>query len=145
MKRFLSMAAPANQEHHSQSFPREHRLTGSAEFARVFAKPLVTRDEKFRMLRCGNGLGHCRLGLAVSRKVCRSAAGRNRIKRLVRESFRRHQQRLSGHGGWDIVVLPSPATTTICNAELARSLEHHWRQIGSQPPNPDSKSNRNDS
>ena len=35
-----------------------------------------------------NQLQHPRLGLAISRKVARSAVGRNRIKRVVRESYR---------------------------------------------------------
>lgn len=36
-----------------------------------------------------NGLGHPRLGIAISKRLTPKACDRNRIKRLVRESFRR--------------------------------------------------------
>jgi ribonuclease P protein component len=35
-----------------------------------------------------NRTSHHRLGITASRKVSRSAVGRNRVKRLLRESFR---------------------------------------------------------
>ena len=38
-----------------------------------------------------NQLTHPRLGLAISRKVARTAVARNRIKRVVREVFRRNR------------------------------------------------------
>lgn len=110
-------------------FPRSARLTGPAEFRRVFARPEVTRDAWFRVLSRSNDLGHSRLGLAVSRKTCRSAVGRNRLKRVVRESFRANQERLSAAGGWDIVVLPQARAASISKAELRGSLETHWQKI----------------
>jgi ribonuclease P protein component len=63
---------------------------------------------------------YARLGLAVSRKVSKSAVERNRIKRLVRESFRKHSPRLPA---LDIVVIARPAAARCDNAELALSIE----------------------
>ncbi len=77
------------------------------------------------MLARDNGLPHARLGLAVGKKHVRKAVGRNRIKRLVRESFRIHAASL---GGFDLVVL-SRANTTVMNAVLTRSLEGHWERL----------------
>jgi len=49
-----------------------------------------------------NALATARLGIIVSRKTARRAVDRNRIKRLVREAFRRDPERF---GSSDLVVL----------------------------------------
>lgn len=68
--------------------------------------------------------------MAVSRKVDRKASGRNRIKRVVRESFRRYFR--DRHPALDFVVLPRPASATICNRLLTESLAVHWRRLAGQ-------------
>ncbi len=110
-------------------FPSRARLKTPADFRFVFARPSVSRDRCFRVLSRVNEKGYSRLGMAVSRKVCRRAAGRNRIKRVIRESFREHQDRLGTDRGHDIVVLPSGQAATICNKALFESLQGHWRKI----------------
>jgi ribonuclease P protein component len=114
---------------------REARLSGAAQFRFVFSRPEVSRDAYFRVLSRPNGRGHSRLGMAVSLRVCRKAVGRNRLKRIVRESFRMHQIMLSDGCARDIVVLPSPAAATTCNRALFKSLWAHWRKIA--PPGPE--------
>ena len=108
-------------------FPRDHRLTTEHDFRRVFAQPEVSQDRAFRVLSRKNGLAHARLGMAVSTKVCRQATGRNRLKRLIRESFRHHCTQLSAQGGLDLVVLPSRQAATMCNRALSAALVRHWR------------------
>lgn len=73
-----------------------------------------------------NDLDRARLGLAVSKKVCARATGRNRLKRVIRESFRRHQESLAVQGGVDIVVLPKRGAASMCNTTLRSALEQHW-------------------
>ena len=65
--------------------------------------------------------------MAVSRQVDPRAAGRNRIKRVIRESFRQHFT--ANMPRIDIVVLPRRETATICNERLFRSLEGHWSRL----------------
>ncbi len=43
-----------------------------------------------------NELGRARLGVVVAKKIEKRAVGRNRIKRLVRETFRLRAERLIG-------------------------------------------------
>jgi ribonuclease P protein component len=65
-----------------------------------------------------------RLGLAISKKHCKLATGRNRLKRQVRESFRVIRDGLKD---LDIVVMNRPAAATADNKTLADSLEKHWQ------------------
>jgi ribonuclease P protein component len=78
--------------------------------------------------------------MAVSRRVDRRAVVRNRIKRVIRESFRRHflapagmvPDRAPGAGTaypLDIVVLPRPGIATISNRRLFASLDAHWMRL----------------
>lgn len=108
-------------------FPRAARLTNPTDFKRVFDEPVVSADRCFKVLaRPGTG-EHCRLGMAVSRQVDKRAAGRNRIKRVVRESFR--QLLLRQLAPTDFVVLPRSESATICNRQLFQSLDAHWARI----------------
>ena len=73
-----------------------------------------------------------RLGLAISKKNCRHASGRNRIKRVVRESFRHHKVELTG---LDIVVLNQPGCGAASNDSLFDSLARHWEKCSAAPRN----------
>jgi len=66
-----------------------------------------------------------RLGLAIGKKNCRLATNRNRLKRVIRESFRRQYESLPNI---DIVVLNQPAAARADNKALFLSLEHHWQR-----------------
>jgi ribonuclease P protein component len=110
----------------NEQYGRASRLTKAVEFRRVFSRSKVSQDRHFRVLYRPNDLDRSRLGLAVSKKVCPRATGRNRLKRLIRESFRRHQELLAAQGGVDIVVLPKRGAASMCNTTLRNALEQHW-------------------
>jgi ribonuclease P protein component len=111
-------------------FTNQQKLNQPSEFKWVFSKPVVSSDSFFRVLaRVGQGK-NSRLGMAVSRQVDRKAVVRNRIKRVIRESFRK---RFSGTDKrLDIIVLPRRETATTCNTELFRSLQSHWSRLESR-------------
>ncbi len=104
---------------------KEKRLLDAAAFGRVFKKAARSRDKWFTVLCRENDTDIARLGLAISKKNCRQATGRNRIKRIVRESFRQHQAELAG---LDVVVINQPAATTAGNRQLFDSTAGHWRR-----------------
>jgi len=106
-------------------FGRQNRLLDAAAFGRVFGNATRSRDRLFTVLCRCNEQDIARLGLAISKKHCRLATARNRIKRVIRESFRAHQALLSD---LDIVVINQPAAATAKNQELFASLESHWRR-----------------
>ena len=110
-------------------FRRQSRLTQSSQFQRVFRQSQTSGDAYFRVLARANELGHSRLGLAVSKRVARSAVVRNRLKRVVRESFRSHQHILAGDASLDLVVLPSPRAAAMSSSKLTASLHAHWQKL----------------
>ncbi|MEN8174850.1 MAG: ribonuclease P protein component [Pseudomonadota bacterium] len=107
-------------------FDRSRRLLTAAEFRQVFAAPKRSTDHLFTVLTRGSREGNARLGLAISRKLVRRAVDRNRIKRLVRESFRQHQVQLKG---LDVVVLARRETAGADNRQLLLSLQAHWQRL----------------
>ncbi|WP_231627325.1 ribonuclease P protein component [Thiohalorhabdus denitrificans] len=66
-----------------------------------------------------------RLGLAVGRKVG-NAVFRNRTKRIVRESFRHHQESL---GGLDLVVVARGSAARGSPRQLTEDLAACWRRV----------------
>jgi ribonuclease P protein component len=111
-------------------FNSRRKLREANEFKRVFKRPFVSSDSCFKVLARINHAENSRLGMAVSRKVDRRAVGRNRIKRVIRESFR--QCFSEEKACLDIVVLPRQETATICNKRLFRSLQGHWSRLENQ-------------
>jgi ribonuclease P protein component len=107
-------------------FRKADRLPDAAAYSRVFRGADKSRDEFFTVLSKANGTDYARLGLAISKKHCRKASGRNRLKRIVRESFRMIRPEL---GGVDVVVLGQPGSGRADNAALFDSLARHWQRI----------------
>jgi len=78
------------------------------------------------VLAINNGRDYARLGLIVSKKALRLAVGRNRMKRLIRESFRHNQKQLAG---LDIIVMSHKNVRNIDNNKIEDSLFKHWNKI----------------
>ena len=89
----------------NEQFRRASRLTKAVEFRRVFSRPQVFQDRYFRVLCRASALDQGRLGLAVSKKACARAVDRNRLKRVIRESFRKHQHALANLAGFQSLFL----------------------------------------
>lgn len=110
-------------------FNKRARLLKPAEFSRVFKQAIRSSDRLLTILAISNHLSYPRLGLAISKKNAKRAIDRNRIKRVIRESFRLNQGKLPGI---DCVVLAKPATRLATNAEIAESLDKHWNRLTKQ-------------
>lgn len=78
------------------TFARRYRLTKTDEFSSVFGFRRAIRG-KLLMLHYQprpDGPNDARLGVVVGKKLLRRAVDRNRVKRIVREQFRRERPNL---------------------------------------------------
>lgn len=83
-------------------FGRNCRLTRHAEFNRVLRHRTVRLSiDPFVAFAAPGQTGEPRLGMIVGKRQLPRAVDRNRIKRLIRDSFRKARARLPG---FDIVV-----------------------------------------
>lgn len=110
-------------------FPASARVRAKVEFDRVFRDGKRTADPLFALHRLDDAAPP-RLGLAVSRKVDPHAVGRNRIKRVLRDMFRRERARL-GAGAY--VIVARPAASKADNAALRAAFLRLLQRAGALP------------
>ncbi len=108
------------------TFSRELRLLTPAQFNQVFSDPVKASSAEITLLAVPNQLDHPRVGLTVPKKQVKLAAGRNRVKRIVRDSFRLAQHDLPNV---DIVVLVRRGVTDLDNAQLHKLVNKLWRKL----------------
>lgn len=109
------------------SFGKSLRLLDANAYKSVFddAKLKVSNQHGLFLAR-QNGLNHPRLGLVIAKKNVRLAKNRNRIKRIIRESFRLQQHQL---GGVDTVVLARRGLDNLDNNQLHAMFNRLWSQL----------------
>ena len=111
----------------SFSFGREVRLCSAADFKQVFDKTdIKVSCRQLLILAKVNETESPRLGLVVAKKNIRTATGRNRAKRHIRETFRLRQDEI---GGLDIVVLVRKGFGELEDSELNRLLAKQWIKL----------------
>ena len=107
-------------------FPSRVRLKKPIQFKYVFDLPIRSTDRYFTVLARTNKLNFSRLGLAIAKKNVKKSTDRNKIKRMIRENFRREQHFL---GAIDFVVLTRYQTSKATMKQLEVSLEKHWQNL----------------
>ena len=116
--------APADRER--LTFPAARRLRRKWEFDQLYARGQRLGNNHFGMTIQPNELGQARLGLAVASKPFGGSVPRNRIRRLIRESFRLRQHDLPDV---DFVVSARPRAKECSAAELRASLDGLWDKV----------------
>lgn len=97
-----------------------HRLRSPAEFDRVYRQGKRAGDNLFAVNALANGLGFARLGMSVSARTVGNAVRRNRVRRIIRESFRSWQASLPAV---DLVVTSRPGAREAARELIVTSLE----------------------
>ncbi|HSK29366.1 MAG TPA: ribonuclease P protein component [Candidatus Limnocylindria bacterium] len=114
-----------------EKFPKSARLRKRPEFLKLSRAGRAHQSANFVVISKLNDRTGSRLGITVSRKVGNSVV-RNRIKRLVREFFRRRRSTLAPACDFLIIARTSAAEMPgkSVGAELERALiqQRHQRQ-----------------
>lgn len=110
---------PAVTGRGSQCFPRAHRLRKRPEFLSLQREGRRRTVAHFVVITRVRKAPPSRLGITTSRKVGSSPA-RNRIRRLVREFFRRYRAMLSPHR--DVLVVARPGAADLDYSDVKREL-----------------------
>lgn len=124
-----------------RSLPKQRRLKKPAEFSVIYQNNQIrVKGQYFVVLAFYYFTGvvnqrpsdtiapvlmPARLGGVVSKKVSKSAVRRNRIKRLIRESFRYHRHL----EGFDFIVIAKPFADQADNQRLTQELNKLWNKI----------------
>lgn len=108
------------------SFPKQHRLLKRSEFLTVNQYGNTLRGSWLMARVRKNGAPCSRLGITVSKRVGR-AARRNRIKRLVREYFRRNRHTLAE--SWDINIIAKNNASDVTSREIIFSMEEIFNKL----------------
>ena len=110
----------------SQDFSKEYRLLKPAHFEHVFSNATPAVSPQITALAKINPLTVSRLGITIPKKRVKKASDRNRIKRVIRESFRARKDDLPCI---DIVIIGKSGLDKLDNAEIFIILEKLWKKL----------------
>ena len=109
-----------------QAFARRYRLTKTDEFSSVFGFRRAIRGKLLMLHYQPRPIGQndARLGLVIGKKLLKKAVDRNRVKRIVREQFRRERPKLPA---CDLIVRlaakPVPFDSSLLAGDFLALLE----------------------
>lgn len=108
------------------TLPAQKRLRRKSDFDAAYARGRRLGNGFFGVTAVQNEAGCPRLGLAVAVRMAGGGVQRNRIRRIIRESFRLHQHELPAV---DLVVSMRQRAREATGAELRESLEALWKSV----------------
>ena len=108
------------------NFSRELRLLTPTHFEFVFSNAIPSVSPQLTLLARKNDGTLPRLGITIAKKRVKKAHDRNRLKRIIRESFRLQRQSLPSI---DIVVVGKSGLDKMSNQELFLLLNKLWKKL----------------
>jgi ribonuclease P protein component len=105
----------------SDTYGKEHRIIKRTDFETIYRKGLRFSNAKFRIHILDqepNSFG--RLGLSITKRVG-NAVVRNRLKRAIREWFRKKKDTFQG---LDIIVSAKTDSVELDASEISKYLDH---------------------
>ncbi|PCK08665.1 MAG: ribonuclease P protein component [Alteromonadaceae bacterium] len=107
--------------------PKSNRLLSSSDYSPIFDKAQIkVSHQRFLILARKTERSHPRLGIVVAKKNVKHAVKRNRLKRLIRDTFRTKQHKMPSI---DAIVLARQGTESLSNQELIEILNNLWKRV----------------
>ncbi len=108
------------------AFSKAFRLLNQADFTPVFNDAPLRASHPTLLVLCRPGQTHARLGLVIAKKAVKKAHDRNRLKRLIRESFRKQKNKFPAI---DAIVLARKGADALSNTEINSIINGLWKRI----------------
>ena len=108
------------------TLPAQKRIRRKSDFDATYAKGRRFGNGFFGVTAAPNETGVPRIGLAVAIRIAGGGVQRNRIRRIIRESFRLHQH---GLPAVDLIVSVRDRARSATGAELRESLSALWKSV----------------
>lgn len=86
-----------------EKFGKHEHILKTGDFAKVYKKGRAARGELFFVHYLANGLDHSRIGFSIGSARVSRATRRNRVRRILREVYRRNKKGFKP--GFDLVVV----------------------------------------
>ena len=110
----------------SYTFSKNRRLLKASEYKEVFDRNVVkVAHPKLLLLAIPSTAGQSRLGLVIGKKNIPTAVGRNCVKRVVRETFRRFEF----VAPLDIVFLARKGADQMAPEDMNLLLQQSWCRL----------------
>lgn len=109
-----------------QDFSKELRLLTPSHFTHVFQQAVPAPSKEITVLGRSSQLQYPRLGLTIPKKKVKRAVQRNRIKRIIRESFRLNRHKIPNI---DIVVIGKHGLADLDNQQIFQLLDKLWIKL----------------
>lgn len=100
-------------------------LKKPSEFSKVYKRGKSFADKNIVVYYLPNQLGMTRVGFSISKKVGNSVT-RNRVRRLIKESFRVNFENIDGY---DIVFVARVRSNQVDYHEMTKSLKYIFRKL----------------
>lgn len=100
---------------HTQSLKKNN------DFRIVYRRGRSVANQFLVMYKLKNNTESNRLGISVSKKVGNSVV-RSRVTRLIRETYRLHEEKVSS--GWDLVVIARNTANGATFYEISKAMEN---------------------
>lgn len=126
----MPKAAPDSRSNRNL-LSRNRKLLFKKDFQLVFADSRKLSHRYILVLYRPNQRVHPRLGMVIPKTRVKLAVERNLLRRIVRESFRRHQENLKG---LDLIVLIRSECTPLSGKKsdrktLREDVDSLWRRL----------------
>jgi ribonuclease P protein component len=121
-------AQPSKAE--NQRFTKRERLRTRSDFIRVYRTGIRVSDDHFTLIASLNSSDTRRVGISIRKKIGK-AHDRNRMKRLLREVFRRHKDRFPE--GCDFVMVVSSPPPTLTYSAFQKAILSLAQKLSGRP------------
>jgi ribonuclease P protein component len=109
-----------------QRFLRQYRLADKTLIRSIFTKSNKIAYKNLLVRYKKNNEAYARLAIIISKHMIKKAVLRNQYRRIIRESFRHHQEMIKG---LDLLVIMQSKCSTLDKQLFRKDVDGFWQKI----------------